>query len=148
MFCGYLLKLKSIKILLYRKLCVLTTHTLTETTVLSFHGLSDEVFLAFTSRLHIKSPEFNELWKHLINGKSIYLIDPTNKYPINVHLSNTLYPIVRKSVRSVLVFQVKICFNCCSLIYKFPNFISRTHFSPSKQLFIKIQNHPQTQYQS
>jgi len=48
LFCGYLLKLKSIKILLYRKLCVLTTHTLTETTVLSFHGLSDEVFLAST----------------------------------------------------------------------------------------------------
>lgn len=55
-------------------------------------------------------------------------------------------PIVRRKAKTIS--QVKICFNCCSLIYKFPNFISRTHFSPSKQLFIKIQNHPQTQYQS
>ena len=35
--------------------------------VLSFHGLSDEVFFSFHIRFYIQSPKFNELWQYLIN---------------------------------------------------------------------------------
>ena len=65
----------------------------------------------YTQRLQDKSEEITKLKGEISKlQKAIkpdeisiyackYLIDPTNKYPINVHLSNTLYPIVRKSVR-------------------------------------------------
>lgn len=33
-------------------------------------------FFSLNIRLHIQSPEFNELWKHLINGKGIEPIQP------------------------------------------------------------------------
>nr|DAL75787.1 MAG TPA: hypothetical protein [Bacteriophage sp.] len=44
--------------------------------VLSFHGLSGEVFFSFHIGLHIQSPEFDQLRKHLINGKGVESIQP------------------------------------------------------------------------